>query len=99
MISPWLAILSFLAAARITRIITRDSITQPLRTWLVNRLGIDSKWSELLQCDWCMGVWVATAVTGAAWAWGGHWWIGWPMYALAAAQVTGWLASREGDGA
>lgn len=95
MISPWLAILTFLAAARITRIITRDSITQPARTWAVNRLGIDSKPAELLQCDWCTGVWVSILVTGAAWMWGDHWWISWPVTALAGAHIVGWLASRE----
>lgn len=97
MISPWLAIIATLAAARVTRVITRDTITQGLRTRAVNRLGIDSRLAELIQCDWCTGMWVAAATVGAAWEWGGHPWLHVPLTALAAAHVIGWIASREGE--
>lgn len=97
MISPWLAIIATLAAARVTRAITRDSLTQPLRTRVVNRLGIDSRLSELLQCDWCTGFWVALLTVGAAWQWGDHGWVQALLAGLAAAHVIGWLATKEGE--
>src|SRR5690242_20889167 len=75
MISPWLFVVAALAAARITRLVTRDTITQPLRLWLINRSGVDSRLAELLSCDWCSGVWVSSAVVGTTWAWGDHRWI------------------------
>jgi Protein of unknown function (DUF1360) len=97
MISPWLTVIAVLATARITRLITRDSITQPIRTAAVNRVGIDSRIAELIQCDWCTGMWASAAVMGAAWAWGEHWWVQVPLLILAAAHVVGWLATREGE--
>lgn len=97
MISPWLTVLAFLAAARITRLVTRDSITAPIRMRLVNLFGIDSKPAELLQCDWCTAVWVSAATVGTAWRWGHHGWVQLPMMVLAGAYVVGWIASREGE--
>lgn len=97
MISPWLAVIVALAAARITRIITRDAITAPARMWLVNRLGVESKIAELLQCDWCTGFWVSFGVVGAAWEWGDRAWLTWPLTGLAVAHLVGWLASKEGE--
>jgi hypothetical protein len=49
-----------LASFRVTRLITTDDITQPLR----DRLP-DNWLAELLSCSWCCGVWV-TAVLFAA---------------------------------
>lgn len=97
MISPWLAVIAVLAAARITRLVTRDTITAPLRMAVVNRAGIESKLAELIQCDWCTGMWVSAATMGAAWAWGEHQWLTVPLTVLAAAHVVGWLATREGE--
>jgi hypothetical protein len=47
-----------LAAFRLTRLITRDAITKPLRARAIEKMKFD----ELINCDWCTGVWVALAV-------------------------------------
>jgi len=97
MISPWLFVVAALAAARITRLVTRDTITQPLRLWLINRAGVDTRLAELIQCDWCSGVWVSSAVIGTTWAWGDHRWVQVCLTILAAAHVVGYLATWERD--
>lgn len=44
-----------LAALRLTRLITRDTITSDLRSRVPDRWKLD----ELVHCDWCAGFWVA----------------------------------------
>src|SRR5678815_3816982 len=97
MISPWLTVIAVLAAARITRIITTDTITAGIRMRLVNALGIESKAAELLQCNWCAGMWAAAGTVTAAWVWGDHWWAVWPLSVLAAAYMVGWIMSGDGE--
>jgi hypothetical protein len=48
-----------LASFRLTRLITRDMITEPLRSRVPQTLQLD----VLVHCDWCAGVWVAGLVT------------------------------------
>lgn len=59
--------LGVLATARITRFITVDKLAQPMRGWVVRKLGPDSQLVYLLHCPWCMSIWVAAAVTIPAW--------------------------------
>ena len=97
MISPWLAVTAALAAARVTRLITRDRITRAPRMRLVNALGVDTLGAYLITCDWCVGLWTAAVTMPAVWLWGHHVWLQLPLHVLAAAHVVGWLATREGD--
>lgn len=48
-----------LAAHRLTRLVTRDTVTAPLRA----RLPRETRAGELVRCGWCTGVWVAAGVT------------------------------------
>lgn len=68
--------------ARLTRLITLDTITQPIR----NRLsGIIA---ALVECPWCTGVWAAAAV-GLSW----HWWADQTWWQVAALIATlAWVA-------
>lgn len=50
-----------LAVFRLTRLATRDTITEPLRA----RIPPDSKLAELLACPYCAGFWVACGVAAA----------------------------------
>lgn len=66
----WLTIaLAVGLCARITRLITLDTITAPIRDRLPGLLG------ALVQCAWCTGVWAAVPV-GLSWYWwAAHdWW-------------------------
>lgn len=51
-----------LAAFRLTRLVTRDSITEPLRSKVPDTLKLD----ELVHCDWCAGVYVSAVVVAIA---------------------------------
>lgn len=90
-------IIGALVTARITRLVTRDVITHPLRRRLILAWGTDSKLSYLITCDWCTSVYVAAAV--AAGGAGGGWWSWWWVAPLSFvfSYVAGWLASREGE--
>lgn len=60
-----------LASARVTRLITHDSIFTPVRQWVLIRAERHSIarlqwWDELLSCPWCTGMWVSFAAT-AGW--------------------------------
>ncbi|MFE7963396.1 DUF1360 domain-containing protein [Streptomyces cellulosae] len=76
---------SILAAARITRLITADTITQPLRDALSRRAQLRPlndgtgtarlaplpwRWSaKLVACHWCASVWVGAATSTGYLAW------------------------------
>lgn len=48
-----------LATARLTRLITEDSITEDLR----EKVGaVHPLVDELVHCRWCAGIWAATAI-------------------------------------
>ncbi len=70
------------AAARLTRLIVKDKITEPIRAGIARRLkqpefsesgrqiSEGSRLTYLIHCGWCTGMWVSAAVGAAAW-WGG----------------------------
>jgi hypothetical protein len=66
-----------LATYRVTRLVVKDAITEPLRRRTTERLNPDSKLRELLECPWCVGFWLSCAAVG--------------LFALAPVTVT-WLA-------
>lgn len=58
--SDWfLFVLVVLAAYRVTRIITSDTITRRARERYV-----PSRWLEAITCPWCVGFWVSGAAVG-----------------------------------
>lgn len=64
--SPWVFVWT-LAAARLTRLWTRDSLP-PLpafRQYVATRWG-HKAWSELVDCPWCAGFWITVACCAAA---------------------------------
>jgi hypothetical protein len=89
-------ILAIGAAARLTRLVTIDTITAPLRARVMKATGDpDHPVSVLMRCPWCMGVWISGPV--AAWAYftWGHWWFTVPALALTCAHAAGYAATRE----
>lgn len=97
MISALAFVVTTLATARVTRIITTDYLTAEPRRWLITRLGVDSKISYLITCQWCTSVWVGAALAPLPyWAWS-HWWVQVPLMALAASQITGVMSRGEED--
>ena len=49
------------AAYRLTRLVTTDTITEPMRDWVANRAP-NGRVDTLVNCPWCTGVWVGFAV-------------------------------------
>lgn len=90
-----------LAAARLTRLICADKITEPLRMAAARRLHDQSLLLYLLFCRWCMSIWIAVPMAAAWWAasslpqWSGWWWLDVPTVALALSHVTGLLVRAE----
>jgi len=56
-----------LATYRLTRLITTDNITEPIREWIWDRYPPQSsKLGYLITCDWCSSIWVASIVIPSA---------------------------------
>jgi hypothetical protein len=54
------------ATARVARL-SRDSIAEPVRSWVRRKYGIHSRPAELVACHWCVGVWASLLTS--SWAW------------------------------
>lgn len=79
------------AVHRLTRLVTSDELTRPLRERLVDR-NPDGRLAYLAGCPWCTSMWAGLAVAAArryaprAWQ---------PLaFALAASTVTGLVEDR-----
>lgn len=86
-----------LATARITRLITADVITEPLRIAVFKRLNTEGKFAYLLSCDWCASVYVGAGVAASWWAWGDTKIWAASMIALSASYAAGFLNSKADD--
>lgn len=66
-------ILNTFAAARLTQLVTTDSITEPPRVAVTewsDRRTLTRPLAVLINCGWCVSVWVAAAL--AAFDWWAH---------------------------
>lgn len=89
-------ILAALVTARLTRLVTSDYITDPVRKGIVRRLPEGSRLAYLIMCPWCSSIYVAAPVAASWWAWGDT-----RLWAACAAlpassYVAGLLATHEG---
>lgn len=95
------AVLLF-AAVRVTRLIVVDKLSEPLRQFLLKKLGAENWVTYLFFCPWCMGFWVSLA---AAWLACEHTqlseyipfpaWLSVPLVALGMSYIVGWVLTRE----
>ena len=96
MSNPWIyVLLAFLATARLTRLVTGDFITQPIRSWVHRRFGTDSKLGYLVTCDWCVSIYTGTVVAVIMFNW---WYLATVqviVLILAASHFTGLLTRLE----
>ena len=84
--------LDSLAAYRLTRLVTTDTISDPVRDYLVGH-PVFGYVGEGIECDWCVGVWVGGGVVLARAYAPGVWRAA--RWGLAVAAVVGWVRSRE----
>lgn len=93
-----------LATARLTRIVSIDDITVPLRMWLGKRFGNTSPIYEMAICFWCSGWWIAAATTAYTMAVltflhqvpAAAWWA-YPIVFPAVAYSASWILGKEVD--
>lgn len=83
-----------LAVARVTGLITSDSITEAARDavigWLDDRpRTLGSYLIVLIECPWCAGMWVSLIAAPLVWFWGDSPVMLIPALALAFSQLTG----------
>lgn len=96
-------VLMTLAAARITRAITEDSISIPLREWVERKeekkLGYVRliSFTTLLNCHWCTGWWVGLSIAGATFLWGNGDWLWWLWAGLGASYLLGAVEDQLGS--
>lgn len=91
-----------LAAARVTRLITTDKISEPVREWIVGKLGPAHAISYLVYCRWCTGIYASAVASVCVW-WGAglrhllpvSGWFAVPALALAFSYVIGLLVRAE----
>lgn len=64
-----LYLLLITASARIVRLITTDTITEPARTWVLRRVRrkVGKSLATGLSCPYCVGWWVSLALVLAVW--------------------------------
>lgn len=90
-------VLVTLAVARLTRLITVDTLTLPFRRWVIDKTGENSGFSYLVHCSWCTSIWVSF-LGAIVWALlmlpMQQWWLAAPT-ALAMSYVTGLLSQLE----
>lgn len=80
------------------RALVREGIT--VRGWPRRRAWLWLKASQLVNCQWCLGFWVAVLVAALVWpvsdaavVLGIPWWIGWPALSFAFSHLIGWSAT------
>ncbi len=94
-IPAWLQLVVYtLAVARVTGLIYADSITETLRDnllgWLDDRPAtLGAFISDLIQCPWCVSIWVGAIAAPLVWFWGDNPVILCLGLMLAFSQVTG----------
>jgi Protein of unknown function (DUF1360) len=98
----FLLLVAGLATARVTRLITKDEITSPLRK-LAHRLDPQARHiGAIVICPYCAGVWAAAGVLGLlaiavhARGWG-QWLAAAPVAIMAVSQAGFWLTPRDPD--
>lgn len=60
-------VLVTLAVGRVTRVVTKDKIAEPVRNFILERDGKDGWFTYLIFCPMCVGVWVSAAAVPFVW--------------------------------
>lgn len=85
-------VLVALATYRVTRLVTADRISQPIREWSLARSDF---LGYLTSCDWCLSIWVAPVPVAVNVLWGDNRVVLIGTVALACSAVAGLLSLVE----
>jgi hypothetical protein len=92
----WLLVaLTIGAIMRLTRVVTADYITKPIRDRLTRKWGEDSKRAYLIECDYCASFWIAPPVAAVVVAWPDNRVVWVILIALTASFIAGIIAAHE----
>lgn len=92
----WLLVIVTIGAVmRVTRLVTADYITEPIRERLTQRWGEDAKRSYLLSCDYCASIWVGPPIVTAAVLWPDNRVVIIALVVLTASFIAGFVAANE----
>lgn len=85
-----------LAVWRLARLITTDTIGEPLRAFIARRFGETSSAAYLFTCPWCISVWLGAVVVVPNVVWPDNRAVFAATLILAASAIAGLLATIEG---
>lgn len=95
-------LITALATARLTRLVTIDKFCEPFRNWVITKNGDDGWLTYLVFCPYCLSVWIAAALTPLAWfltsapdTLGITTWAGLPLTALAVSYLAAIIVTKE----
>jgi len=92
----WLiVVLAIGTTMRVTRLITADKLTEPIRERLIRWWGENDKRSYLVTCDYCASMYVAPIVATVAVLWPDNRAVLIGLIALTASFVAGVVAAHE----
>jgi len=88
----WLmVVLAVLAVYRLSRLVTGDYVTRPMRTWVNERYG-ENRLSYFVTCDWCVSFWLGAVAAPVVVWWGDNRAVLTVLLALAASATAGLLS-------
>lgn len=98
MMDPVILFVYALAVARVTGLITTDSITEDIRDQIIEWLDdrpktLGSYLATLITCQWCASMWVGLIASPMIWFWGDQPVMLIPALALALSQATGMISN------
>jgi hypothetical protein len=92
----WLLVVLIVGATmRLSRLVTADKLTEPIRERLIRRWGEEAKRSYLITCDYCTSMYVAPIVATVAVLWPTNRVVLIALIALTASFVAGIVAAHE----
>ncbi|ADD81114.1 gp09 [Rhodococcus phage ReqiPine5] len=90
----FLVLLGSFATYRITRVLTYDDISVPLRLAILRRVKPSNPIATFIQCPWCVSIWIGAFVAlYLTLAFDLSWWLFLPMLLVFSA-VTGFIAAK-----
>lgn len=97
--NPVMLVLMIGAAARLTHLITTDSIIYNFRLWVENweldHWGPEGiSFTSLFTCPWCIGFWISCGVAALTWWLGDQTWLQFCWAGLTASYAVGYMEEK-----
>lgn len=95
MSTPLLVLLICVATYRLTRLVVADGISDGFRDSVEARFGPESSWAYLVNCPWCVSVWVSIPTAWVSLEHADRVFVQMGLIALTASAVAGYLHTLE----